>query len=145
MDIQLNSDGLKQAREFVRAHKYDWYSDWTPPTEAKEEEFIKATGTNLKAYSKWFLGVNRAQKKGKDKYEYIYGDFEKVYLSALLDIEDKVRQDAKSDKDAAEILDAVQELRELIYADLMQGAQKVYKQLKQGGLSGGCNGCCDCY
>lgn len=131
MAIQLNEEGLKQAKELIRAHKYDWSTDWNPPTMAAQEAFIRANAPNgVKAYSRWALGYDKAKKDTDAKYPYLYGDFTKLYVSALLDIEDKILAESTTDKGSCAILAAIQELRDLIYADLMNGAQKVYKQMK---------------
>ena len=129
MGIELNDEGLRQAKELIRAHRYNWNSDWIPPMMDVQDQFIKSN--REKGFSRWCLGIDRTKKHHCEKYLYLYGDFRKLYLSGLLDIEDKVLQERCRDYGSCAILAAIQELRDLMYGDLMTGAQKVYKQLKR--------------
>lgn len=102
MALILNLDGFAYAKQLIREGKVDYTSSWSAyePSPAQQNTFIKAHSSS--EYGKWFLGVNtEADESSKGRYEFPFGDFEKLYLNALVAIEQRAGQYAHHEIEAA--------------------------------------------
>ena len=102
--MKLNLDAYKQAESLVLQAKVDMLTAWSSakPSQKTEEEFLGKH--NREAYGKWFLGIGQGENS-RAQYDFLYGDFEKVYRSALVAIKEIAERD-----NYADIATAVKEL-----------------------------------
>jgi hypothetical protein len=104
--MKLNLDAYKQAESLILQAKVDMLSPWSSakPSQKAAEEFLGKH--NKEAYGKWFLAIDSSEEENsKDSLNFLYGDFEKVYRSALVAIKEIAERD-----DYADIATAVKEL-----------------------------------
>jgi hypothetical protein len=93
--VVLNRRAFEHAKELVEEGKFvhDERDAWSEhqPTARKENEFIERHGFG--EYAKWYLGINeQASENTKGRYEFPYGDFEKVHRCGVLTIESRAGQ-----------------------------------------------------
>jgi hypothetical protein len=102
--VSLNERAYDQARQLISAGKAvlddrDAWSEHQPSSQA-ENEFIRDHGWD--EYARWFLGINEeAADQTKERYEFPYGDFEKVHRCGLLSAESRAAQYKHGDIQAA--------------------------------------------
>jgi hypothetical protein len=104
--MKFNLDAYKQAESLILQAKVDMLSPWssTKPSQKTAEEFLAKH--NKESYSKWFLGLDSSKEENsKESLNFLYGDFEKVYRSALVAIKEIAERN-----DYADIATAVKEL-----------------------------------
>lgn len=95
MAVKLNNTGFEHAKKLIEEDHVvlddrDAWSEHRPSTE-KENEFIRSHG--FEEYAKWHLGINDEKKEGtKARYEFPYGNFEKVHRCAVLSAESRAGQ-----------------------------------------------------
>jgi hypothetical protein len=93
--VKLNRRAFDNAQELVKEGRfvYDERDDWSEhrPSAAQENEFIGSHG--FAEYSKWYLGINDSfAEDTKGRYEFPYGDFEKVHRCGILSAESRAGQ-----------------------------------------------------
>ena len=112
MKVKINNNAVDYARELIEHNKLekdekDNWSEHAPSTD-DQNNFIEKKG--MEEYSKWFLGINSEEDKdNKGRYEFPYGDFNKVHRGAV--IAAKVRAGQYKHQ---EIEDAADELLKMI-------------------------------
>ena len=95
MAVKLNKRALQHAKELIQERRFvfderDAWSEHQPSAE-EENEFIRQHGFN--EYGKWYLGINdEKDEETKARYEFPYGDFDKVHRCALLSAESRAGQ-----------------------------------------------------
>jgi hypothetical protein len=112
MTVRLNDDAFRYAKTLIKAGKYvrderDAWSEHRPSAE-EENEFILSRGFD--EYTKWYLGINdEHQAHTKGRYEFPYGDFEKVHRCGVLAAESRAGQYKHADirNAAAHLLDLI--------------------------------------
>ena len=85
--VRLNETAYDHAKALVAEGKavIDERDDWSEhqPSAREENEYIQEHG--WRAYARWYLGINEeADEETKERYEFPYGDFEKVHRSGLI-------------------------------------------------------------
>jgi hypothetical protein len=98
-----HAKALVEKDHLVRDERDDWSED--RPSAQAENEFIAAHG--FREYAKWHLGINdHARENTKGRYEFPYGDFEKVHRCGVLAAESRAGQYKHDDieRAAAELL-----------------------------------------
>jgi hypothetical protein len=93
--VVLNRRAFEHAKGLVEAGKFvsDERDAWSEhqPSARKENEFIERHGFG--EYAKWYLGINdQASEDTKARYEFPYGDFEKVHRCGVLTVESRAGQ-----------------------------------------------------
>ena len=94
MKVVLNEAAFEHAKRLIRRGRYvaDDRDAWTahrPPIEV-ENAFLVELG--WEKYAIWCLGVDREEHHDvKQKYLFLYGDFEDVHQCALLSAESQAR------------------------------------------------------
>jgi hypothetical protein len=84
-----HAKGLVEAGKFVKDERDAWSEH--QPSARKENEFIERHGFG--EYAKWYLGINdQASEDTKARYEFPYGDFEKVHRCGVLTVESRAGQ-----------------------------------------------------
>jgi hypothetical protein len=112
MAVHLNRVALAHAKALVEAGQFvfdqrDAWSEHQPST-AKENAFIEAHG--FAEYGKWHLGINDTKAENtKGRYEFPYGDFEKVHRCGVISAESRAGQYKHLDieRAAAELHDLI--------------------------------------
>ena len=95
MPVRLNKGGFEFAKGLIREERVvlderDAWSEHQPSAE-KENELICSYG--FEEYGKWHLGINdEKDKQTKARYEFPYGDFERVHRCAVLSAESRAGQ-----------------------------------------------------
>ncbi|MFP4345185.1 MAG: hypothetical protein ACLFU8_10865 [Anaerolineales bacterium] len=91
--MQINQKAVEHAKELIKEGKYVVDTDWSEaqPEESKGNALIDEQGWN--AYGKWFLAVNEDEPQDeKERYNFPYGDFEKVHRSGLIAAQQRAGQ-----------------------------------------------------
>jgi hypothetical protein len=93
--VVLNRRAFAHAKELIAEGKFvsDERDAWSEhqPSARKENEFIERHGFG--EYAKWYLGINdQASEDTKARYEFPYGDFEKVHRCGVLTAESRAGQ-----------------------------------------------------
>jgi hypothetical protein len=93
--VVLNRRAFEYAKGLVEDGKFvsDERDAWSEhrPTARKENEFIERRGFG--EYANWYLGVNDQEPEDtKARYEFPYGDFEKVHRCGVLSAESRAGQ-----------------------------------------------------
>jgi len=93
MAVELNHEAVAFARNLIEQGKVDREGDWTvhQPTPEKEDEFL--ADHSYSEYGNWFLGINSdADPETKERYEFPYGNFQKVCRAGLIAAEQRAGQ-----------------------------------------------------
>ena len=95
MAVVLNRRAFEHAKRLVEEGHFvnDERDAWSEhqPSARKENEFIERHGFG--EYAKWYLGINdQASEDTKGRYEFPYGDFEKVHRCGVLTVESRAGQ-----------------------------------------------------
>src|ERR1700722_12158672 len=95
MAVQLNKRAFDYAKQLVHKGKFvrDERDAWSEhqPTAQSENEFIRQHGFD--EYANWYLGINDGKPAdSKGRYEFPYGDFEKVHRCGVLTAESRAGQ-----------------------------------------------------
>lgn len=95
MTVRLNRTAFEHAKKLIAAGRFVFderraWSDHQPTTE-QENEFIDQHG--YLEYAKWHLGIDEEWgEHAKGRYEFPYGDFEKVHRCGVLSAESRAGQ-----------------------------------------------------
>ena len=95
MALILNEEALAYAEQLIQQGRVDREGDWTvnQPTPESEDAFLASTNNNYELYGKWFLGINTdADPDTKERYEFPYGDFKKIYRAGVIAAEQRAGQ-----------------------------------------------------
>ncbi len=95
MPVKLNQKAFDHAKRLIEDGKlaYDDRDSWSEdqPTTEQENGFIKDHG--FAEYGKWYLGINTDEGEDtKGRYEFPYGDFERVHRCGVLSAESRAGQ-----------------------------------------------------
>ena len=95
MAVKLNRTAFEHAKELITKGRfvYDDRDAWSEhqPSAQQENDFIRLHGFG--EYGKWYLGIN--DEKGEDtkgRYEFPYGDFQKVHRCGVITAESRAGQ-----------------------------------------------------
>ena len=95
MALKLNEAAFAYAERLIQQGRVDREGDWGThkPTPESENAFLKEIANNYDEYGKWFLGINTdADPNTKERYEFPYGDFKKIYRSGAIAAEQRAGQ-----------------------------------------------------
>lgn len=95
MALKLNKKAFDFAKRLVNQGKvvHDQRGDWSreKPSTNDENAYLRSYGAN--EYGNWFLGVDEEKPADtKERYEFPYGDFDKVYRAGLVAAETRAAQ-----------------------------------------------------
>jgi hypothetical protein len=95
MAVRLNESAYEHAQALIRDGRfvYDERDDWSEhrPSAAEENAFLEEHGWS--EYRRWYLGIDdEIPEKRKGRYEFPYGDFERVHRCGLLAAESRAAQ-----------------------------------------------------
>ena len=95
MAVKLNQRAYDHAKELIEAGKFvldqrDAWSEHQPSAE-DENRYLRAHG--IFEYGRWYLGIDDEEDENtKSRYEFPYGDFEKVHRCGVLSAESRAGQ-----------------------------------------------------
>lgn len=95
MAVVLNEQAFEHAKRLVEEGRFvaDERDAWSEhqPKARDENAFIERHG--FREYGKWFLGIDDEKPEDrKGRYEFPYGDFEKVHRCGVLSAESRAGQ-----------------------------------------------------
>lgn len=102
--VRLNERAYTYATKLIADGKavLDERDAWSEhqPSAQDENDFIREHGWD--DYARWYLGLNEeAADDTKERYEFPYGDFEKVHRCAILSAESRAAQYKHADIESA--------------------------------------------
>jgi hypothetical protein len=102
--VRLNERAYAHARNLIADGKavLDERDAWSEdqPSAARENEFIRDHGWS--EYARWYLGIDEeATEETKERYEFPYGDFERVHRCGVLSAESRAAQYKHDDIETA--------------------------------------------
>ena len=102
--VTLNERAYDHAKELIGDGKavVDERDDWSEhqPSSQQENDFIRDHGWG--EYARWYLGINEeADDETKERYEFPYGDFERVHRCGVLSAESRAAQYKHTDIETA--------------------------------------------
>jgi hypothetical protein len=102
--VALNETAYEHARNLIATGRavLDDRDSWGEhqPTAEAENEFIREHG--WREFARWHLGINEeASPETKARYEFPYGDFEKIHRCATLAAESRAGQYGHADVETA--------------------------------------------
>ena len=102
--VRLNERAYDHAKELIGDGKavVDERDDWSEhqPSSHQENAFIRDHGWG--EYARWYLGINEeADDETKERYEFPYGDFERVHRCGVLSAESRAAQYKHTDIETA--------------------------------------------
>ena len=90
---KVNKAGVKKAETLVSKGRYDTESKWSKAAPSTREENDVIAKEGYDRYGEWHLAIDtEASEDTKDRYGFPYGDFEKVYRSALIHAKQRAKQ-----------------------------------------------------
>jgi hypothetical protein len=102
--VTLNQSAYDHARRLIAdgmtvLDDRDAWSEHQPSAQ-QENDFIRSHGWD--AYARWYLGINEAASaETKERYEFPYGDFEKIHRCGVLSAESRAGQYRHTDVETA--------------------------------------------
>lgn len=94
MPIELNESAFKHAQRLIEHGDYvaDDKDKWSEDQPSTDDQNMFLDEHGFEDYGNWFLGINTDKPEDtKGRYEFPYGDFEKVHRCGVLSAESRVR------------------------------------------------------
>jgi hypothetical protein len=81
----VNAAGVRKARELIDADQYDLDTEWGDGAPSADEGNAQIERHGYEGYGEWHLAIDtEASEDTKDRYGFPYGDFHRVFRSALI-------------------------------------------------------------
>jgi hypothetical protein len=85
MAIRLNQEAVDHAQNLIKGRQYERNSDGSEAQPSAEEENMFIDENGWEAFAKWHLAYDtEASEETKSRYKFPFGDFKKLYRSALI-------------------------------------------------------------
>ena len=110
----VNAEGVKKAKDMIEAHQYDIDTEWGEGAPSAEEGNAQIERHGYEGFGQWHLAIDtEATEDTKDRYGFPYGDFQRVYRSALIHAKQRAVQNGHDDvaRVADEVLDRLDKVR----------------------------------
>lgn len=91
--MQLNKSAFEQAQSLITAGKVIIENDWQAscPSSSDKQQFLQDEGWD--EYHQWFLGIKSdITQKDPEELGFLYGNFEKVYRDALIELQKEAKE-----------------------------------------------------
>lgn len=111
---RVNDDGVAKARELIAAGQYVLDSEWGDAQPDADAENAQLDRHGYDGFGRWHLAIDTdASEETKERYGFVYGDFDRVHRSGLIAAKQRA---AQNDHDAVEaaaddLLDRLDEVR----------------------------------
>ena len=97
---RVNEDAVAQARKLIDDGTYDADTEWSDAAPSADDENAEIERHSYAGYGRWHLAIDPdANEETKKRHAFPYGDFRKVYRSALIAAKQRA---AQNDHDAIE-------------------------------------------
>jgi hypothetical protein len=110
----VNTEGVKKAKGMIDAHQYDIDTEWSEGAPSAEDGNAQIDRHGYEGFGQWHLAIDtEATEDTKDRYGFPYGDFQRVYRSALIHAKQRAVQNGHDEiaRAAGEVLDRLDEVR----------------------------------
>jgi hypothetical protein len=111
---EVNRKGVKKAKDMIDAHQYDLETAWGDGAPSSEDGNAQIERHGYDGYGEWHLAIDtEAAEDTKDRYGFPYGDFQRVYRSALIAAKQRAVQNGHDEvaRVADEVLDRLDKVR----------------------------------
>jgi hypothetical protein len=89
----VNTQGVKKAKDMIDAHQYDIDTEWGEGAPSAEDGNAQIERHGYEGFGQWHLAIDtEATEDTKDRYGFPYGDFQRVYRSALIAAKQRAAQ-----------------------------------------------------
>ncbi|HRW08516.1 MAG TPA: hypothetical protein P5121_25615 [Caldilineaceae bacterium] len=91
--MKVNQDAVTKAKHMIESHHYVLDSDWSEaqPSRTDENDYLDRHGWD--GYGDWFLAIDTdGSKETKERYNFVYGDFQRVHRSGLIAAKQRAAQ-----------------------------------------------------
>lgn len=105
---RVHDAGVAKARSMIEAGQYDLTTEWGDGQPSTDDENDKIDRDAYDGYGEWHLALDTgASDQTKDRYGFPYGDFRRVFRSALIASKQRASQFGHDDVERAadELLD----------------------------------------
>lgn len=105
---RVHDAGVAKARSMIEAGQYDLTTEWEDGQPSSDDENDKIERDGHDGYGEWHLALDTgASDQTKDRYGFPYGDFRRVFRSALIASKQRASQFGHDDIERAadELLD----------------------------------------
>src|SRR5919206_1891592 len=90
---RVNEAGVAKARKLIDDGDWDDRTEWSDAAPSAEDENEEIDRHGHEAYGEWHLAVDvDASEETKGRYRFPYGDFAKLYRSALIHAKQRAAQ-----------------------------------------------------
>lgn len=93
--LRLNARAFEHAKQLIAQGKsvVDERDAWSEHQPSSEDENGYIRDHGWAAYARWYLGINeQAADETKERYEFPFGDFDKVHRCGVLSAESRAAQ-----------------------------------------------------
>lgn len=99
---RVNDDGVAKARSLIDAAQYDLDTEWEEAQPSTDEENAQIERHGYDGFGQWHLAIDTgASAETKDRYGFPYGDFRRVFRSALIAAKQRASQFGHDDVERA--------------------------------------------
>jgi hypothetical protein len=99
---RVHDDGVAKARQMIDGTQYDLETEWGDGAPSTEQANDKIDRDGYEGYGEWHLAVDtEASADTKDRYGFPFGDFRRVFRSALLAAKQRAAQNDHADVEQA--------------------------------------------
>ncbi len=82
---RVNKPALEKAKALIQSHHYVLESDWSELQPSTQDENAQQQRHGWDGYGEWFLAIDtEASEDTKDRYHFVFGDFNRVHRSGLI-------------------------------------------------------------
>lgn len=89
----VHDSGVAKARELITSQQYVLDSEWSDAQPSTDDENAKLDRDGWEGFSCWHLAIDDdASPETKQRYGFVFGDFERVHRSALVACKQRAAQ-----------------------------------------------------
>jgi len=111
---RVNDAGVAKARQLIDAGQYVLDSEWSDAQPDADAGNAQLERHGYEGFGEWHLAVDTdAGQETKERYGFVYGDFDRVHRSGLIAAKQRAAQNDHDDVEAAadDLLDRLDEVR----------------------------------
>lgn len=92
-NYRVNDAGRRKAEQMIDARQYDLDTEWEEANPDADEGNVPIERHGYEGFGEWHLALDTdAPEETKDRYGFPYGDFRRVFRSALIHAEQRAMQ-----------------------------------------------------
>ncbi|HSJ44786.1 MAG TPA: hypothetical protein VK923_08915 [Euzebyales bacterium] len=111
---RVNDAGVTKARELIDAGQYVLDSEWSDAAPDADAGNAQLERHGYDGFGQWYLAIDTdAGQQTKERYGFIYGDFDRLHRSGLIAAKQRAAQNDHDDVEAAadDLLDRLDKVR----------------------------------